>query len=219
MKSSVPCPAPAAVLLLALLGACVSIAPPPVTNKFFRLVREPIRTQSLLMLIRHLGLALLLSGPVSSSRAQDVPRTTNPLYTNMLNDLLKQTVPFVSVAELHAEGPTVLLDARAPREFAVSHLPGARWVGFEQFDLVRVQDLPRNTPIVVYCSVGYHSEKVGEQLQRAGYTHVRNLYGGLFEWLNEGFLPVTTRDQPTTRVHAYSRSWGAWLRRGQKVYD
>ena len=165
------------------------------------------------MLIRHLGLALLLSGPT-----QESPRTTNPLYTAMLNGLLKQTVPYVSATQLHAESPGVLLDARAPREFAVSHLPGARWVGFEEFDLARVQDLPHNTPIVVYCSVGYRSEKVGEQLQRAGYTHVRNLYGGLFEWLNVGYLPVTAGNHTTTQVHVYSRSWGVWLRNGQKVY-
>ena len=167
---------------------------------------------------RSLGLTLLLGGAAGGSRAQEPPRTSNRLYSAMLDGLLKNTVPYVSVAQLHAEAPAVLLDARAPREFAVSHLSGARWVGFEEFALARVQDLPRNTPIVVYCSVGYRSEKVGEQLQRAGYTQVRNLYGGLFEWMNEGLLPVTAGNKPTAWVHAYSRRWGIWLKRGHKIY-
>ena len=135
---------------------------PPVARYNFQIVREAIPTNSLPMVVRRLGLALLLCAPPLIGRGQDALRTTNPVYTAMLNGLLKQTVPFVSAAQLHAEAPAVLLDARAPREFAVSHLRGARWVGFEEFNLARVQDLPRNTPIVVYCSVGYRSEKVGE---------------------------------------------------------
>ena len=167
-----------------------------------------------------LTLSLLLLGTAAcQGQAQDAPATTSPLYSAMLKGLLKKSVPLVSVAQLKRQPPAVLLDTRAPAEFAVSHLRGARWVGYKEFKLSRVQDLPKNTPIVVYCSVGYRSEKVGEQLQRAGYTHVRNLYGGLFEWMNEGLLPVTAGNKPTTRVHAYSRSWGIWLKRGQKVYD
>ena len=165
-------------------------------------------------------LLLLLLGPAAcQGQAQDAPATTSPLYSTMLKGLLKKSVPLVSVAQLKRQAPAVLLDTRALAEFAVSHLRGARWVGYEDFVLARVQDLPKDMPIVVYCSVGYRSEKVGEQLQCAGYTNVRNLYGGLFEWMNEGLLPVTAGNKPTVRVHAYSRSWGIWLRRGQKVYE
>ncbi|MBW3127132.1 rhodanese-like domain-containing protein [Hymenobacter profundi] len=167
-----------------------------------------------------LGLSLLLLGTAACrGQAQQAPPTTSPLYSTMLQGLLKQSVPFVSVAQLRQQPPAVLLDTRAPAEFAVSHLRGARWVGYEEFQLARVQDLPKNTPIVVYCSVGYRSEKIGEQLQQAGYTHVRNLYGGLFEWVNEGQPAVTAGNAPTARVHAFSRSWGIWLQRGQKVYE
>lgn len=171
-----------------------------------------------------LSAAVLLSAAASCqsrsrSQSAEAPRTTSKLYGALLRGLLKGTVPPVSVAELKAQpGGAVLLDARAPREFAVSHLRGARWVGYEEFDLARVRDLPKTTPLVVYCSVGYRSEKVGEQLRRAGYGNVRNLYGGLFEWINEGNPAVEADSTPTARVHAYSPSWGVWLERGQKVY-
>ena len=164
--------------------------------------------------------ALLLFGSVAcQGPGQEAPPTTNRVYATMLNGMLKKSVPFVSVEQVEKQPPAVLLDSRAPREYAVSHLRGARWVGYEDFSLARVRDLPKDTPIVVYCSVGYRSEKVGEQLQRAGYTQVRNLYGGLFEWMNAGNLPVGKGNAPTERVHAFSRAWGIWLQRGQKVYQ
>ena len=178
------------------------------------LIQPPMRAT-----LRWLGPLLVLSAAACQRNGHDAPRTTSKLYGTMLNGLLKETVPFVSVAQLKARPGAVLLDARGPNEFAVSHLAGARWVGYDDFSLARVQGLPKDAPIVVYCSVGFRSEKVGEQLQRAGYTHVQNLYGGLFEWVNEGNPTVAPDGAPTARVHGYSRTWGIWLRRGQPVYN
>lgn len=113
----------------------------------------------------------------------------------------------------------ILLDTRAKAEYDVSHLPGARWVGYDDFDISRVQNIPKNANVVLYCSVGYRSEKVGEKLLAAGYQRVSNLYGSLFEWVNQGNPVVDRAGQPTRRVHAYSRAWGIWLNRGEKVYE
>jgi rhodanese-related sulfurtransferase len=170
--------------------------------------------------VLRLGGVLLLAGLVAAcqSRKADAPPTTNRLYSAMLNGVLKESVPFVSVAQLKRQPAPVLLDAREPAEFAVSHLRGAKLVGYDQFSLAEVQHIPKNAPIVVYCSVGARSEKIGAKLQTAGFTNVRNLYGGIFEWVNEGQPVFTGHNQPTDRVHAYSPAWGIWLQRGQKVY-
>lgn len=146
------------------------------------------------------------------------PSTTNPLYSAMLRGLLHQSVPFVSVAQLQHQPAPVLLDTREASEFAVSHLRDARLVGYDTFSLAAVRNLPKDTAIVVYCSVGVRSEKTGARLSQAGFTNVRNLYGGLFEWVNEGQPVYTEANQLTTRVHAYAPSWGIWLQRGDKVY-
>lgn len=123
-----------------------------------------------------------------------------------------------SVAQLRQLPAPVLLDTREAPEFAVSHLRRARLVGYDTFSLTAVRDLPKNAPIVVYCSVGVRSEKIGRRLKQAGFTDVRNLYGGIFEWVNESQPVVTAANRPTSRVHGYSPSWGIWLRRGQPVY-
>lgn len=140
-------------------------------------------------------------------------------YATMLDALYKKTVPLISVATLRKQTNAVLLDTRTKEEYNVSHLPNARWVGYDDFNLERVADVPKNGNIVVYCSVGYRSEKVGEKLLAAGYQHVHNLYGSLFEWVNEGNPVVDAQGLPTQRVHAYSKVWGIWLKRGEKVYE
>ncbi len=151
-----------------------------------------------------------------SAIAQTV--TSKP-FGVMLDALLKKSVPLVNCQQVKQMPNAVLLDTRAQREYAVSHLPNARWVGYNEFDLSRVQGLPKTTPIIVYCSVGYRSEKVGEKLLAAGYKQVYNLYGSIFEWVNEGNEVVDSTGQPTQRVHAYNRMWGGWLKRGEKVYE
>lgn len=146
-------------------------------------------------------------------------RTQSKAFGAMVDALINESVPVITCNELKQMPTVVLLDARAKKEYAVSHLPNARWVGYNDFDLSRVADVPKSAPIVLYCSVGYRSEKVGEKLQAAGYTNVKNLYGSLFEWVNQGNPVVDEMGRPTERVHAYSRTWGIWLKRGEKVYE
>jgi rhodanese-related sulfurtransferase len=160
-------------------------------------------------------LLLISSMTFTSALAQIQSRA----FKTTIDALNHETVPYVSVAELKRMPQAVLLDTRQKKEFDVSHLKGARWVGYEEFELKRVQDVPKDAPIVVYCSVGYRSERIGEKLQAAGYRHVRNLYGSLFEWVNQGNPVIGPDGQPTTRVHAYNHAWGVWLRRGEKVYE
>lgn len=147
-------------------------------------------------------------------------QTNSRAYKVMLEGMYKHTVPTVSCSELKKEqNEVVLLDTRAKREYEVSHLPEARWVGYEEFDLKKVENLPKDTPIVVYCTVGVRSERVGEKLKAAGYKNVRNLYGSIFEWVNQDNPVVDNQGKPTQKVHAYSRTWGVWLNKGEKVYE
>lgn len=141
-------------------------------------------------------------------------------YRLMLKKLLSHTVPEMQVQQLVADtSGALLLDARESKEFAVSHLKGALHVGYDHFNLTAIpSSVAKDRPIVVYCSVGYRSEKVAEQLRAAGFTRVSNLYGGIFEWVNQG-NPVVDDRGDTRRVHAFDRVWGIWLKKGKKVYD
>jgi rhodanese-related sulfurtransferase len=162
-----------------------------------------------------IAMALLLA---TATVAQ--PRVKSGTYNAMLKTLLKHSVPEMSVDSLAAcQNKVVLLDAREPNEYAVSHLPNALAVGYEHFSLDAVQQVGKNAPVVVYCSVGFRSERVAEKLIAAGYTNVHNLYGGIFEWSNRKKSVVDTQGQATNRVHAYNKVWGIWLKQAQKVYN
>lgn len=122
------------------------------------------------------------------------------------------TVPLIGVEELaKKQKDYYILDTRAQSEYDVSHIPNAKYIGYRDFDLSRVQDIPKDAPIVVYCSIGYRSEKIGEQLLEAGYTNVQNLYGSLFEWVNAGEQIIDNQGVKTKKVHTYNRNWSKWV--------
>lgn len=149
-------------------------------------------------------------------------QSTEAAYIKKLEKLYQNTVPIIQPAELKAamdrEEKIILLDTRAPGEFAVSHLPGAEFVNYDKFNKKNFANRDKSVRIVVYCTVGYRSERIGEKLQKMGFENVQNLYGGIFEWKNQGNGVVDKNGEVTERVHAYNKDWGRWLREGEKVY-
>ncbi|MFN0201376.1 MAG: rhodanese-like domain-containing protein [Bacteroidia bacterium] len=140
-------------------------------------------------------------------------------YYALLRTLYKGTVPLAMMdVVVKKNGNTVLLDAREWKEYQVSHLKGARWIGYDNFKISAIKDIPKNTHIIVYCSVGYRSERIGEQLKAAGYTQVQNLYGGIFEWINAGLEVIDAAGKKTNKVHGYNKLWGKWVEKGVVVY-
>jgi len=139
-------------------------------------------------------------------------------YFLFLQVLIPDHTPHLSINDLQKlnSDTVLLLDTRSSEEYSVSHLKGASWVGYEEFTLEQFDDLPSDTTIVLYCSVGYRSDVVGKRLKDAGFTNVYNLWGGIFAWVNKG-LPVYDEQSVTQNIHPYSTSWDFWLTRGKKV--
>ena len=104
----------------------------------------------------------------------------------------------------------LLLDIRSQEEYNVSHLKNARLVNCPSNFHSILGDLPKTTPIVAYCSVGYRSSYMVQKLQDLGYTNVYNLKGSIFVWANEG-REVVGRKGPVTAVHPYNQIWGRFL--------
>lgn len=136
-------------------------------------------------------------------------------FDKMVDGLYEYTIPFITAEKLEEkrqqDTDIVILDSRKKEEYNVSHIPGARFVDYKKFKLKSLKDIPKDTPIYVYCSVGYRSERTAEKLQEAGYTEVYNLYGGLFNWANHGFPMVNEDEESSIDVHGYNREWGQWL--------
>lgn len=133
-----------------------------------------------------------------------------------LNKMLKGTVPVISTGiltdSINADPVWLILDSRELTEFNVSHLPDAKWVGYDDFSVQRVPAIPKDTNIVVYCSIGVRSEKIAEKLMAFGFSKVWNLYGGIFAWANEHKLLVDQNLNKTLAVHGYDQNWAKLLR-------
>ncbi len=135
---------------------------------------------------------------------------------------VKVVMPEQLARELNAAAAPVLLDVRAPEEYAVSHLQGARLADPGAFNPGMHSDVGRDRAIVVYCSVGYRSAKMAQRLQGLGYTNVRNLYGGIFLWYNQGRTVVGAAggvERNVERIHPYSFMWGQFITRDGKTYQ
>jgi rhodanese-related sulfurtransferase len=140
-------------------------------------------------------------------------------FDEKMESLYKNSVPLIKADELKDKKEVVLLDTRQPEEYKISHLPGAKLIDYDNFKMEDVDGIDKDAEVIVYCSVGYRSERIGEKLQKEGFTNVKNLYGGIFGWKNEGLEVVDAKEQPTDSVHTYNKTWSKWLYKGIKVYN
>ncbi len=137
-----------------------------------------------------------------------------------LDQFNEGSVPYLKVSELENNPPQFILDTRSKEEYMVSHIPEAIWVGFESFSMDQIDSLvpSKETGILVYCSIGVRSEDIGEILIENDYSEVKNLYGGIFQWKNQGKKVIDSSGAETNNVHAYSKFWGRLLTEANKVY-
>jgi rhodanese-related sulfurtransferase len=83
-----------------------------------------------------------------------------------------------------------VVDVREPEEFAgpLGHIVGAQLLPLGKL-AEEAGSLSRDRPIVTVCRAGGRSAQATLILQRAGFTRVANLAGGMLRWRTQG-LPV-----------------------------
>ena len=81
-----------------------------------------------------------------------------------------------------------LVDLREPDELIISGIEGAINIPFSQF-ATKLDTVPKEKPVIVYCRVGDFSEQVAEILADRGYdvTHVAGGYSAYRRLIEEGF--------------------------------
>ena len=78
-----------------------------------------------------------------------------------------------------------LLDVREPRELEICRIPGATLIPLGQLPQ-RIGEVPAGDAapdVVVFCRSGVRSAKAVALLRQHGHTRVRNLAGGILEWI------------------------------------
>lgn len=95
------------------------------------------------------------------------------------SNIISGTMPAITWRDLLAtdRSSVMLLDVRTAEEFSFGSLPGA--VNIPLDDLrERMQELPKDKEIIVFCAVGLRGYLAQRILRGHGYTAVRNLIGG-----------------------------------------
>ncbi len=95
-------------------------------------------------------------------------------------------VPELTVEQFAARAETAfIVDVREPSEFLAAHVPGA--VNIPQADLAtRLDELPRDRPLVCICQAGRRSLRAAQFLAQTGFTDVANVQGGASAWIESG---------------------------------
>lgn len=79
-----------------------------------------------------------------------------------------------------------LLDVRTPQENSQGKLTGTVLIPINEFER-RINEVPKNKTIIVYCAVGSRSKPVAEFLSQRGYKEVYNMTDGIVGWYRNGF--------------------------------
>ena len=154
--------------------------------------------------------ALCVYGCRASYTVPDRLKTNYAPLDKKLAGLVNPDSLAISAREAAALPDALYLDAREVDEYLTSHLPGAVFLGFNRPDYDLLASTERDRPLVVYCTVGYRSERIAGQLRRRGFVNVYNLYGSLYAWKLAGF-PLVNAQGATENLHTYNRKWGTYI--------
>ncbi len=96
------------------------------------------------------------------------------------------------VEELRANDEIVIIDVREPEEYAVGRIPGATLIPLGEL-AKRTGEIPTDKPVVMVCRSGNRSAQAVQILQKAGFTNIHNMTGGMIEWTAAGYVPEADR--------------------------
>ena len=134
------------------------------------------------------------------------------LHWNAWNWARKAGAPIIQSKELQKRlNEVFLIDARENAEYIVSHLPGAYRLSLDEWKKKGwPASLPRQKSVVVYCTIGYRSGLLTNELRQQGIDAL-NLYGGIFLWATGEYPLVDQNQGQTSYVHPYDEQWGTLL--------
>ncbi len=77
-----------------------------------------------------------------------------------------------------------ILDVREPNEYQICRIPGSVLIPLGELPR-RYAELPKDKDIVAHCKMGGRSAKAQEFLQSVGFKRVKNLKGGILDWIDK----------------------------------
>lgn len=136
------------------------------------------------------GIILFLLGMIFffSMQKKDIPSG----FTN---------VTVEEAREMIEKDDVFILDVRTPAEFNSSHIEGATLIpvtnsggsnlSSDQLLEARINEVPKDKKILVYCRTGHRSTIASNILLAAGDSDIYNMQGGITAWTAAGYPVVS----------------------------
>ena len=99
---------------------------------------------------------------------------------------LGPNVDVATVNALQGRDDVVILDVREQSEYDAGHIPGVTLIPMNTV-ASRLDEIPKDKPVVVTCRSGNRSDQVTDFLRQQGYTNVHNMTGGINAWQQAGY--------------------------------
>ena len=99
--------------------------------------------------------------------------------------VVQLTISVPDAYEMYQDG-VLMLDVRTLEEFQESHIPGATLIPLDQLS-ARMDEIPRDEPVVVYCRSGNRSLQAVNMLVDAGFSNVQSMDRGIQAWIANGY--------------------------------
>lgn len=117
-------------------------------------------------------------------------------YERLISRNVPNVTPEDAWRRLQDDSDVLIVDVRQPIETDSGSVPGAVLIPLTEFGR-RLEELPRDRPILTICRSSHRSPIAARQLKKAGYD-VTNVSGGTDAWRKAG-LPFV---KPTGRAGA-----------------
>lgn len=102
----------------------------------------------------------------------------------------------IAAEKLAEPDPPLVMDVRAPREWAAKHIEGSVNLPLNHLQ-ERIAEVPRDRRIAIHCAGGYRSSIAASILHQYGITNLVEMAGGLAAW-EAAQLPVVSTLEATT---------------------
>lgn len=108
------------------------------------------------------------------------------LFLLFLSCTKSENIDSLSPAEfesrLKSASNAILIDVRTESEVKEGALPNAKNIVYDDSFADKLEGLPKDAPIFVYCAKGKRSEKAARIMREKGFKDVYQLSGGLDAW-------------------------------------
>lgn len=88
--------------------------------------------------------------------------------------------------EMIDSGDVLILDVRTQEEYNAGHIKNSTLIPVQVLDK-RLNELPRDKKILVYCRSGSRSAQASQILVNNGFKEIYNMKGGITDWTNAGY--------------------------------